>query len=69
MKPKITNIEEFDAHKVRNYLDKTINGFMKDPPDTNFQKGFLAAVLVVWEEALGKTEDGRVKKLEEYCEI
>lgn len=62
--PNKTDIIEFDAHKVRNYLDQSINGFMNDPPDTDYQRGFLAAVLIVWKEALNKGDDARIPILE-----
>lgn len=62
-----TNLVEFDAHKVRKYLDRSINGFINDPPDSVYQKGFLAAVLIIWGEALG-IKDARTEKLETYLE-
>lgn len=66
--PQTTNVISFDAYKVRTYLDSTINGFLNDPPEGNFQKGFLSAVIVIWEEALGKTKDARTEKLRELCQ-
>lgn len=38
--------------KVIKYVEEAIEGFVKDPPDTAFQRGYLEALLVVWEEAL-----------------
>lgn len=36
------------------YVARSLAGFRADPPDSDYQKGFLAALLVVWREGLGK---------------
>lgn len=53
-------IIDFDAAKTRRYLDLCIDGFINDPPDSDFQAGFLGAVVVIYREVLGKTKDARL---------
>ena len=36
----------------RKYLEDSIKGFINDPPDNEFQKGYLCALLAVYGEAL-----------------
>jgi hypothetical protein len=54
------SLVSFDAHRVRKYLDGSIKGFLNDPPDSSFQAGFLAAVCIIYREALNNTTDDRI---------
>jgi len=42
---------------VEEYVRRSVEGFLGDPPDTDFQRGFLASLLIVAEEALGLRMD------------
>jgi hypothetical protein len=39
--------------RVEEYVTSSVQSFLGDPPDTNFQRGFLSAMLVVAEEHWG----------------
>lgn len=45
---------DFEARRAGPTLMGQIEGFLRDPPDTEFQRGFLAALLAVHEETLGR---------------
>jgi len=38
---------------VEEYVRNCLQGFIQDPPDSEFQQGFRAACLVIAEEGLG----------------
>jgi hypothetical protein len=38
--------------RVEEYVTRAVQTFLADAPDTDFQRGFLAALLVLAEEAL-----------------
>lgn len=49
---------------VEAYVSDALNGFAADPPDSDYQRGFLSAMLAVWNEGLGKGEgDERLPRL------
>lgn len=48
---------DFDTSRVSRYIDAVIDGFFRDPPDSDYQRGFLAALVVIRREATGKTDD------------
>lgn len=50
----MTNIVSFDAEKTSKYIEQALAGFINDPPDSDFQRGYLAALLNMYEEGLGK---------------
>jgi hypothetical protein len=50
----MNDIIDFDDWRVAPYLVQTIEGFLNDPPDTPFQRGYLAAVVCVYREGLGR---------------
>jgi hypothetical protein len=37
----------------RAFLIQALEGFIKDPPDTDFQLGYLSALLIMWREGFG----------------
>lgn len=58
-------VVSFDAEKASRYLKDAMMGFLNDPPDSDYQRGFLGALLVVYQEGLGKGEgDDRLKLLD-----
>jgi len=56
----MADVIDFDSMRVRKYLDHAINGFLNDPPDSEYQAGFLGAVCVIYREALNNTTDDRI---------
>jgi hypothetical protein len=45
------------SDSVEEYVTKAVRVFLIDPPDTDFQCGFLAALLVLAKEAVGLRMD------------
>jgi hypothetical protein len=41
------------SDEVEEYVTRSVQMFLVDPPDTDYQCGFLAALLVLAKEALG----------------
>ena len=41
------------SDNVYTYINGSVEPYLRDPPDTEFQRGYLAALLNVAEEALG----------------
>lgn len=63
------NVISFDAEKASRYLERAMFGFLGDPADSDYQRGFLAALLVVYREGLGKgATDDRLRLLDEMTE-
>ena len=48
------NVVSFDAEKASRYIEQAFNGFLVDPADSDFQRGYLAALLTLYREGLGK---------------
>lgn len=46
------NVDDATQSGARDYVLRAIASFDRDPPDTQFQKGFLAALEIVRDEAL-----------------
>ena len=42
--------------EARDYVRKSIEGFERDPADSEFQRGYLAALMAVWTEALKQSK-------------
>lgn len=55
-------IKDFDSHRVAPYLERAIEAFLNDPPDSDYQKGYLAGILAVYQEGIGRktVKDARV---------
>lgn len=47
----------FDAERASNYIITALNMFMVDPADSDHQRGYLSALLTVYEEGLGRGKD------------
>jgi hypothetical protein len=39
------------------YLLNAIKSFTKDPPDSDYQRGYLAGLLVLWDETHGGSKE------------
>lgn len=50
----MADVVDFEARRAAPTLMEQIEGFLRDPPDTDFQCGFLAALLAVYKETMGK---------------
>lgn len=57
------NVISFDSEKVAKYLHQVFNGYTIDFATSAYQAGFLAACLVIHEEALGKPFDEKLIRL------
>ena len=53
----MSDIVEFDAMRVRRYLIAALRSFANDNPDTQYQRGYLAALCAVYREALNGGSD------------
>lgn len=51
-----TEITSFEGEKVARYLREAFGGFLRDNPDSDYQRGYLAALLAVYREGAGKTD-------------
>lgn len=47
-------VVDFDERRITPYLVEAIGGFLTDPPDTDYQRGYLAALVSVYREGLGR---------------
>jgi predicted ATPase len=55
----------FDAEKASRYLERSFGLFLGDPPDSDYQRGYLAALLTLYREGLGKgRDDARLELLD-----
>ena len=44
----------FDKERTTRYIQQAFHSYMIDPADSDFQRGFLAALLTLYREGLGK---------------
>ena len=44
---------EFELKQVQKYLTESIESYLSDPPDNDYLRGYLSALLVVAQESLG----------------
>lgn len=66
----MTNVISFDAEKASRYIEQALAGFINDPADSDFQRGYLAALLIIYEEGLGKgADDDRLSLLRKMSEL
>jgi len=47
-------IISFDAVRASRYIEQAFAGFLNDPVETEYQRGYLAALLTLYQEGLGK---------------
>ncbi len=50
----MADVISFDAEKASRYIEQGLAGFLGDPPDSDYQRGYLAALLTIYGEGLGK---------------
>ena len=56
-------IKKLVSAVVQSYLDECFSQFRDDPPDSQFQRGYLAALVAVYTEALGLVVSDDINKL------
>jgi hypothetical protein len=58
------NVISFDDERASRYIIRVFAGFLADPADSDHQRGFLDAMLTLYEEGLGRgVNDDRLKLL------
>ncbi|RYD66076.1 MAG: hypothetical protein EOP83_05930 [Verrucomicrobiaceae bacterium] len=45
--------DSIDYAEVRGYVRSSLEGFLLDPPDSDYQRGYMAALKAVLKEAMG----------------
>lgn len=57
------NVASFNDHKHEAYIMSTIDGFLNDPPESDYQRAYLAAMIAVVKETFPnsgcQSTDGR----------
>jgi hypothetical protein len=62
-------ILSLEEHKASRYIEWALVSFLKDPPDSSFQRGYLAALLAIYREGLGKgVDDERMTMLHAFVD-
>ena len=57
----MSNVIDLDNRRLGPHILEAIEQFLGDPPDSQFQRGYLAALVTVYEEGLGRgKEDARI---------
>jgi hypothetical protein len=60
------NLVSFDAERASRYIERAFAGYLADPADSDYQRGYLAALLQLYREGLGKgADDSRLTLLDE----
>lgn len=49
-----TKVIDFDGARIAPWLIRAIEGFLIDPPDRDYQRGYLAALVCAYREGLGR---------------
>lgn len=61
----MAEIIDFDGIRVEAYLEGMFRGFLIDPADSDYQRGYLQAALDIYRECLRRDDgDGRLKLLD-----
>jgi hypothetical protein len=50
----MSQLLSFEAEKTSRLIEDAFNGYLRDPADSDFQRGYLAALIVLYTEGLGK---------------
>lgn len=64
----MSEIISFDDAKMRRYIQQAMHGFMIDPADSDYQRGYLAALLNAWSEGLNGATDDRIAALRKQAQ-
>lgn len=61
----MSEVVSFDAEKASRYIERAFGGYLIDPADSDFQRGYLCALLDLYTEGLGKGQfDDRLSLLQ-----
>lgn len=61
----MSDVVSFDAERASRYIALALAGFLDDPADSDYQRGYLAVLLTLYREGLGKgADDDRLKLLD-----
>lgn len=61
----MADVIDFDGARIARLLTTAITGFAMDPPSTEYQRGYLAALLWAYKEGLGRgANDSRIAQAE-----
>lgn len=55
------SVTHINDGKLERYIRETIIGYLGDPPESEFQMGYLAACLDIYREGLDREGDDRIK--------
>ena len=47
-------IIDIDGMRAAKYVEQALLGFLRDPADSTYQRGYLAALLTIYTECLGR---------------
>jgi len=42
---------------IERYIERAIDRFLTDPPDSDFQRGYFDALIVIYREAMGRNDE------------
>ncbi|PZQ55765.1 MAG: hypothetical protein DI555_06990 [Novosphingobium pentaromativorans] len=59
--PVFRNVTQIEDGAASRYIRNSILGYLGDHPDTDFQKGYLAAMVDLYTEVLNRDPDDRIK--------
>jgi hypothetical protein len=60
----MSNVISFDDEKATRYIEQALIGFLNDPADSDYQRGYLAALLAIYDEGMNRgVGDGRLPLL------
>lgn len=60
----MTEVTSFEGHKAQKFIEQGLLGFYGDPPDSDHQRGYLAALANVYLDCLnGPVTDDRIAKV------
>jgi len=45
---------DFDGARVAPFILRAVRRFLADPPDSDFQRGYLSALINIYREGLGR---------------
>jgi hypothetical protein len=63
-------IIDFDALRVEPYLEGLFRGYLNDPADSDYQRGYLAAALDIYSECLRRGDgDDRIGLLQKQIRV
>lgn len=57
----MSEVVSFEVERASRYIERAFAGFLNDPADSDYQRGYLDAILTLYLEGLGKgVDDDRI---------